>query len=72
MQLSNLLEYENGKHMQDNGHSLKVLAQESRIENVHMRRLTEKATRDAAAMKAITVITILYLPTTVVAVSHQL
>jgi hypothetical protein len=34
-----------------------------------MRQLTEKSTKDAAAVKAITVITILYLPTTVVAVS---
>jgi hypothetical protein len=55
--------------MQDNGHSLKSLAQESRVENQIMRRLTEKGTRDASAVKAITVITILYLPTTVVAVS---
>lgn len=36
-----------------------------------MRQLTEKGTNDAAAVKAITVITILYLPTSVVAVSGK-
>jgi hypothetical protein len=34
-----------------------------------MRHLTEKATRDAAAVKVLTVITLIYLPATVVSVS---
>jgi len=34
-----------------------------------MRRLTEKSTKDAAAVKVLTIITLVYLPTTVVSVS---
>ncbi|PMD20728.1 hypothetical protein NA56DRAFT_173782 [Hyaloscypha hepaticicola] len=64
--LSNLLDYENAKIAQDNGDSLKILAQESREENVAMRLLSEKSTKDAAAVKVITLITIVFLPTTVV------
>jgi hypothetical protein len=43
-----------------------VLAQEARREAVAMRHLAEKSTLDAAAMKVLTVITLIYLPTTVV------
>jgi hypothetical protein len=35
-----------------------------------MRRLTEKATQDAAAVKVLTIMTLVYLPATVVLVSH--
>jgi hypothetical protein len=69
LKLSNLLDYENAKIAQDNGDSLKILAQESREENVAMRLLSEKSTKDAAAVKVITLITIVFLPTTVVSVS---
>jgi hypothetical protein len=65
-----MLEYENAKQTQANGESLKALAEESRAENAAMKLLTKKATKDAAAVKVITLITIVYLPTTVVAVSH--
>jgi hypothetical protein len=51
-----------------NGHSLKALAEEARSENVTMRRLTEKATQDAAAVKVLTIMTLVYLPATVVSV----
>jgi hypothetical protein len=37
-----------------------------------MRALTEKGTSDAAAVKVITLITIVFLPTTVVAVSFSM
>jgi hypothetical protein len=50
----------------DNGNALKVLAMESRAENAIMQSLTQKATRDAAAVKVLTVITLIYLPTTAV------
>jgi hypothetical protein len=33
-----------------------------------MRRLTEKATQDAAAVKVLTIMTLVYLPATVVSV----
>jgi hypothetical protein len=64
--LSSLLE-------QNSGHALEVLGQESRKENFEMRelskrmhKLTEKATQDAAAVKVLTVMTLIYLPATVV------
>ncbi|MCJ1242727.1 hypothetical protein MMC14_010736 [Varicellaria rhodocarpa] len=49
-----------------NGRSLKALAEEARRENIGMRALTEKGTRDAAAVKGLTIITLIYLPATVV------
>ena len=48
----------------ENGHSLRALAEEA---SKVMHALTEKATQDAAAVKVITVITMIYLPLTVVA-----
>ncbi len=51
----------------ENGHSLRALAEEASNEGAVMRGLTEKATQDAAAVKVITVITMIYLPLTVVA-----
>ena len=51
-----------------NGHSLKTLAEEARVENTTMRTLTEKATADAAAVKVLTIMTLVYLPATVVSV----
>ncbi|KAL9119592.1 MAG: hypothetical protein Q9187_003855 [Circinaria calcarea] len=53
------------------GHSLQRLAEEARQENIATRGFTEKATRDAAAVKVLTIITLIYLPATVVSVSHQ-
>ncbi|KAL3421149.1 hypothetical protein PVAG01_07594 [Phlyctema vagabunda] len=64
--LSDLLDYENAKTAEENSKALAVLAQESREENITMRKLTEEGTKDAAAVKVITLITILFLPTTVV------
>jgi hypothetical protein len=63
-QFANTLDHENAE-------SLRVLAQESHKENSVMRMLTEKGTNDAAAVKIITLITIIYLPTTVVSVRAQ-
>lgn len=57
--LSSLLDLENGR-------SLRKLAEESRTENIAMRKLSEKAQTDGAAVKVITIITMIYLPTTVV------
>ncbi|KAL9119693.1 MAG: hypothetical protein Q9187_003752 [Circinaria calcarea] len=47
------------------GYSLQRLAEEARKDNVAMRGLTEKSTQDAAAVKVLTVITLVYLPATV-------
>ncbi|PMD54055.1 uncharacterized protein K444DRAFT_134739 [Hyaloscypha bicolor E] len=57
--LSDLLEYENAK-------SLSGLMQETRNEHGKVRILTEKSTHDAAAVKILTIITLIYLPITVV------
>jgi hypothetical protein len=58
---------------QSSGHALETLAQESRNENMEMRalsermhKLTEKATQDAAAVKVLTIMTLIYLPATVI------
>jgi hypothetical protein len=50
------------------GNALKTLAIESRNENAIMQALTEKATKDAGAVKVITVVTLIYLPATAVLV----
>lgn len=63
MQLSSLLDL-------GNGHSLRQLAEESRQENLTIRSLTEKSTQDGAAVKVLTMITLIYLPATVVSVSY--
>ena len=60
--LSDLLSYENGT-------ALKEIAEESRKDNEQMRDLTYKATKDSEAIKVITIITVFFLPATVVAVS---
>jgi Mg2+ and Co2+ transporter CorA len=58
--LSGLLDYENA-------YSLRLLAEEARNDNTAMRNLTEKATKDSSAIKIITIITVFFLPATVVA-----
>ncbi|KAH7323474.1 hypothetical protein BKA65DRAFT_555156 [Rhexocercosporidium sp. MPI-PUGE-AT-0058] len=47
--------------------ALKNLALESQAENRVMSALAEKSTKDAAAVKTLTVITLIYLPTSIVA-----
>ncbi|PMD46644.1 hypothetical protein L207DRAFT_577491 [Hyaloscypha variabilis F] len=58
--LSDLLQYENAN-------SLSGLMEETKNEHGKVRILTEKSTRDAAAVKILTIITLIYLPVTVVA-----
>lgn len=58
--LSDLLSYEEAV-------ALKDLSRESYKEGKEMHRLTERSTKDAAAVKILTVITLIYLPTTIVA-----
>ena len=52
-----------------NGHSLKTLAEESKAENATMRSLTLKGFQDGVAIKVLTIVTLVYLPATVVSVS---
>ena len=52
-----------------NGLSLEKLAKEAREENRTMGELAAKSTRDAAAVKVLTIMFLVYLPATVVSVS---
>ncbi|OJD29032.1 cmgc cdk protein kinase [Diplodia corticola] len=62
--LSDLLRYEDQK-------ALKDLNKQSQEENRMMRSLAEKSTKDAEAVKVLTIIGLVYLPTTFVAVSQE-
>ncbi|KIW17263.1 hypothetical protein PV08_04454 [Exophiala spinifera] len=48
------------------GYSLQNLALQAGEENEEMHRLAEKSTQDAAAVKVLTILTLIYLPVTVV------
>jgi len=65
--LSDLLDYENAQIAHSNEQALNGLVAETKEENSKMRVLTERSTADAAAVKILTVITLIYLPMTVVA-----
>lgn len=52
----------------NNSHTLKLLAIKAADEGAIMQQLTKKATEDAAAVKILTVLTLIYLPSTVVMV----
>ncbi|KAE9983587.1 hypothetical protein EG328_009755 [Venturia inaequalis] len=56
----------------DNAFVLKVLAEEARIDNVAMVRLSAQAAEDSSAIRIITIITVIFLPATVVSVSLYL
>ncbi|KAH8648291.1 hypothetical protein BGZ60DRAFT_423072 [Tricladium varicosporioides] len=58
--LSDILHYEEAV-------ALKKLGNESQKETVAMYSLTEQSTKDAAAVKILTIIALIYLPTTIVA-----
>lgn len=53
-----------------NGHTLQELVKAAQEETKQVTDLTRRAQRDGAAVKALTVITLIYLPTTVVLVGH--
>jgi hypothetical protein len=53
-----------------NGRALEDLGKEAREENSQIHELTKKSTEDAAAVKVLTIIMLLYLPTTVVLVGY--
>jgi len=59
--VSNILEL-------SNGHALKLLAVETKVENARTALMTRKAVEDAATVKVLTIITLVYLPLTVVTV----
>ena len=63
IQLSGILELGNGV-------SLKLLVEEARNENTTTRKLIEKSAQDASAVKVLTIITLIFLPSTAVAVRY--
>jgi hypothetical protein len=52
-----------------NGRSLEDLGREAREENCQIHELAKKSTQDAAAVKVLTIMMLVYLPATVVSVS---
>lgn len=56
----------------DNAFNLKILAQEARNDNMAMIGLSEQAAEDSRAIRIITIITVVFLPATVVSVSRCL
>jgi len=59
--MSDLITYENA-------YSLKALAEDAKQDNMAIRKLSEMATDDSRAIRIITIITVLFLPATVVSV----
>lgn len=51
------------------GRSLEDLGRAARVENSQIHALTKKSAQDAAAVKVLTIMMLIYLPTTVVSVS---
>lgn len=49
-----------------NGHSLEDLGKEAGEENSQIPELAKKTTQDAAAVKVLTIMMLVYLPTTVI------
>lgn len=69
--VSSFSELSNGQALQANGESLKQLAEAAGIEGKRTMALTKRTQQDAAAAKALTVIALIYLPTTVVLVGSN-
>ena len=63
---SSFSELSNGHSLSENGKSLQELAVAAAMEARHTAEIAGKSRRDAAAVKALTIITLVYLPTTVV------
>jgi hypothetical protein len=55
-----------------NGRALEDLGNEAREENSQIHELTKKSTEDAAAVKVLTIMMLVYLPATVVLVGPWL
>lgn len=69
--VSSFSELANGMSLQANGDSLRNLALQAQVENERTLELTVQAGQDTAAVKALTVIALIFLPTTVVLVSRH-
>lgn len=64
LQITDLLELSDSR-------SMRMLAEQAQSQTDNMEKLTAKATRDAGAVKVLTIVTLVYLPATAVLVrSH--
>ncbi|KAI8934246.1 hypothetical protein NX059_008991 [Plenodomus lindquistii] len=67
--ISTLLERRNGFNLHQQMSALQSLQRQGQEENAIMRQLAEKGSRDSASVRILTIITLIYLPCTVVSVS---
>jgi len=67
--LAEILAYENDARSDSINRILQSLAEESQNETRNIKQLTERSTRDAAAVRILTIVTLIYLPANVVAVN---
>lgn len=65
--LAEILAYENDARSDSINRILQSLAEESQNETRNIKQLTERSTRDAAAIRILTIVTLIYLPANVVA-----
>lgn len=67
--VSSFTELANGLSLKNNAESLKTLAEQARVESERTKVLTMRAQQDTTAVKGLSVIALIFLPTTVILVS---
>jgi hypothetical protein len=72
VQISGLLERQSGHNINQQISALQSLEQQGQMENATMREIAEKNSRDSSSMRVLTIITMIYLPCTIVSVSPDL
>lgn len=65
-QISSLLERQGGHNIDQQIAALHKLERQGQDENIIMRQLAEKSSRDSSSMRILTIITMIYLPCTIV------
>jgi len=68
-EVSSLLERMNGYNLSQQMLALQSLERQGQEETAMMRRLAEKSSHDSTSVRILTIITLIYLPCTVVSVS---
>ncbi|KAF2797930.1 hypothetical protein K505DRAFT_126262 [Melanomma pulvis-pyrius CBS 109.77] len=64
--ISSLLERQSGHNINQQISALHSLEQQGQVENTIMREIAEKNSRDSSSMRVLTIITMIYLPCTIV------
>jgi hypothetical protein len=70
MKISSLLERQTGYNLDRQMAALHSLEKEAQDENVIMRELAVKSSHDSSSVRILTIITLIYLPCTVVSVNN--